>query len=84
MKVKEMLKLLKKEDPEAVVLKQTDNTMEMGQEDVEVTRIHASLGVKKKKSCTDAFDGTNYNTDIWQFLGAENDEQAVPTVKIYG
>jgi hypothetical protein len=66
MKVKELIKQLKKMDPDATVIAQTHNTMEQGQENVELKSANEGIFKLHNLHCRDAFDGINYTTQVYR------------------
>lgn len=66
MKVKDLLKALVKENPEATVILQSSNVMEHGQANVEMTAIIASgTGKVTHTKHRDGFDNSMYEGDVW-------------------
>ncbi len=71
MNVKDLIAKLEKEDPKAIVILQTANTMEIGQELVELDSVQSSkTGGSRIKKCRDAFDdeGGPYDATVWNMF----------------
>jgi hypothetical protein len=63
MKVKDAIKQLLKEDPEAILIVGSNNP-ELGQADVEAKYIHTYKGKFEEQHCRDMMDGTPYETEV--------------------
>lgn len=73
MKVKEAIKLLKEQDPEAEVVV-TSSNLEHKNNLVSAEHISSyNSGMKRVKEFNDAFDNTAYSKPIWNlYTGSEN------------
>ena len=82
MKVKDALKQLQKMDPDAIIIMQTHNTMELGQEDVPVQSINENWCKKETKHCVDAFDYTHYQKTVYRHAN-DNDTDKIKCVRFW-
>lgn len=84
MKVKELIKILEKHNPEAEVIKKTDN-FEMGNSYVNLEEhfIFTGTGKKTTRTFRDAFDGEIYEAEIWSLFGhTKSDDDSMEYVKL--
>lgn len=72
MKVKELIKELEKLPQDAPVIIQTNNTMEMGQNYVDLKYISVDNYKKETKRFRDAFDSTNYSSVVYVYTDDKN------------
>ncbi len=71
MKTKDLIKKLKKLDPEAEVIVCSDN-FELNNANVSVTSVNQyEEGSKKQKPFRDGFDNEIYNKEVWSIVGGD-------------
>ena len=71
MKVKDLIKQLGKLNPEATVIVTSDN-FELNYSKIAATyAIESYEGSKEMGTFRDAFDGENYNAEIWSSIGGK-------------
>lgn len=78
MKVKDAILKLQSMDPEAIIIKRSDN-FEQGNSMVGVRNfVESKDGELREEHFRDAFDGTNYTSKVWRTSGGNQ-----PIVRIY-
>lgn len=68
-------------NPDMPVIVQTSNTMEQGQSKVDLKYIRTGHYKKENRCFRDAFDYTNYTSEVWSYA-KESDKSAVLCVVI--
>jgi len=78
--VKDLIEKLQKCDPDAIVVCSSDN-FELNSARVEAERIHERYGKKFMENFRDAFDYTDYSTEVIRY-GKEGEEGSIKIVSI--